>query len=128
MIYAHSFIEEQRADLAMGYLAGLDGPEALELRAKAHLLAGEFTPAANLYERLDQSEQQATAAWLGQDIDTVLDVGNSTEKAIAEFLTARNGNSDQQALGPLALNQAMLEQSREARQLLDRLLAEKPVP
>ncbi|MCG6903272.1 MAG: hypothetical protein LJE68_11385 [Rhodobacter sp.] len=119
-LFAKAYLKERRADLAMGYLAGLSDAESRGLRAKTHALAGEHARAASEFERLGDKDARARSSWRGGDWQTVAEIGAPAEMAAAGLVS--DPPTPDPDLGPLATNRKLLERSQETRQLLANLL------
>jgi hypothetical protein len=130
ILYARSFVDEQKADMAMGYLAGLTSPEAKMLQASALAMTDKFGRALDVYEQLGEDQQLARTAWRGRAWARVIAVGTETEREAAQLLlnqTARPA-SDETNTATLKGSRSLLKQSRESRLALVRLLDEKTLP
>jgi len=130
VLYARSFLDENRADLAIGYLAGLNDPTALELRARAHVQALEFDRAAKTYADLGKVQEQARAVWRGQDWEAARELGSDAERAAVRVATgpASETGTDAAAPGSLAYGEGLLDRSRQTRLVLTTLLSETTSP
>lgn len=125
LLYAESFLGEGRADLAIGYLAGLQDVEALQLLARAHAQAGEFARAEALFAELGAEDARAQTAWRALDLETVRQIGSAEQRAAAEMAVAPapDGTGATDAPVTLAESARALEQSRQTRDVLATLLA-----
>ena len=129
-LYARSHVGEGRADLAIGYLAGLSDDESVDLRAQSHVLAQEFDQAADIFEGLGANDDRARAAWRGQMWQEVMEIGSDAEREAAAVVTAARPELAGITTDPITLAQSenLLAQSRAARKILDALLTSTARP
>lgn len=121
LLFAESYVKDQEPDLVMGYLAGLEQPEAVRLRAQAHELAGEFDRAAAAYASLGEAEASLAQSWRAGDLEAVAENGSGDLKRAAEMAL---DTEDPEAAGPLARNRSLLSKSQNTRDVLNQLLGE----
>lgn len=104
-------------------LAGLDGPDAMALRAEALAMAGNPRAAAPLLADLGQSDAAARAAWTGGDFAAAA-AHSEKLKSAAESLNLLAPRAQQDTPGAtLSGSKALLEDSAAVRQALESLLA-----
>lgn len=127
LLYARSYLLEARADLAIGYLAGLNDDTALRLRAAAHEAAGEYAAAAVVLEQLGDTAARDAALWRAGTATAEQEHLSEPQRQAAALATAPlvPDAVDETANppGPLARNRALLEHSRAAQTALTDLLA-----
>lgn len=126
-LFASSFLQEKRPELAIGYLAGLTDDESERLRAESHLLAGEYDRAASVYSEIEDTSSVARAAWRGENWGMASETGTDAERAASELALAPEPNPES-AAGPLAHNRDLLARSQETRQRLADLLNDTANP
>lgn len=129
-LFARSFLLDQKANLAIGYLAGLIDAEAMELRARALDMAQDYKRAVAAYAELGQPDAQARAAWRGQDWSTVQATGTAAERAAAVAISKPLPTETFETNQPptLALTETLLTRSRASRDVLAALLKDIPKP
>jgi len=125
LLYARAALQENNPDVAVSYLAGIDGPEAKSLRAQAFDLAGDHPAAMQLYGELGDAQGQQRAAWLGGLWPAVEAIDPGAEGAAARLMAAPPAALPET---PIAQSRALVEASREVRATLDRLLQDVPPP
>ncbi|MGH1330230.1 MAG: hypothetical protein ACRBBK_05065 [Paracoccaceae bacterium] len=123
-LFARAALMQGRAQVAVGYLAGIDGVEAELLRARAFEAAKDETRAAEVFESLDKINEAARSAWRGGDYARVERIGSPQEQRVANLATSQPPEA---ALG-LATNRALVEQSVAARKALNDLIRSLPNP
>ncbi|WP_172297624.1 hypothetical protein [Pseudoruegeria sp. HB172150] len=138
LLYARAYLEERRPDLVIGYLAGLESIEAKEMRAKALEMANEYTQAAETYTELGDEAARARALWRSEDWSAASEIVEGVEKEAAALAGGTSaplnipeppgGETATEVPGALAQSRALLDESREARRILERLLAGSPPP
>ena len=106
-------------------VVGLGGADAEEIRAQARALTGDHAAATEAFMALDNPEQAKRQAWLAGSWDSVQTVAEGPMAQAAALMVSTNAPPPAQQSEPqgvLARNRALLEQSAEARALLDGLL------
>ena len=126
-IFARSFVEENRPEMAIGYLAGLVDEESAVLRARSHSLAGEYARAATVFAKLGDADSTARAIWRAEDWAQAAESGTEAEQAAA-MLTYQPGIDGSSIPGPLARDRALLNRSKDTRQRLAELLDTTGIP
>ena len=112
---------------AQAYLTGLEGADAMALRAEALTMAGDPRAAAPLLADLGQSDAAARTAWSGGDF-AVAAAHSDRLKDAAAGLGLLSPQARKGAPGAtLSGSKALLEDSAAVRQVLEGLLA-APVP
>lgn len=142
-LFAKAAMMEGRPDVAVGYLAGLDGDAANLLRAEAMEKAGDFAQAARVFHLIGLEERGIRAAWRGGIWNDVANRSGTLAAAAAVMVgrpplaaaspiagaedprkatlptPAISETSETQP--PLARAKALVEESRATRALLDEL-------
>lgn len=65
LLFANAAMIEGRPEVAVGYLAGLEGADAVKLRAQAMEQAGDFAQSARLFATIGLDDNSTRAAWRG---------------------------------------------------------------
>ncbi|GGD22812.1 hypothetical protein [Sinisalibacter lacisalsi] len=131
LLYARAALMEGRPDVAIGYLAGIDGEDAGRLRASALERASDHAGALRAHLANGDGALGENAAWRGGLWEDLTNMGEGPRRDAAMLMIARDGAADGAALSPstpLASSTALIENSREARAVLDRLLQSTEVP
>ncbi|WP_114288009.1 hypothetical protein [Candidatus Halocynthiibacter alkanivorans] len=111
---------EGKPQVALGYLAGLEGDEIEALRAEIYAGAQDFERAAAIYARLNQAEDQAREAWRSGDWSTVSELGDDSRKAAADLALAPRPDT-------VETNRELLQSAGQTREVLKQLLQDMPV-
>jgi hypothetical protein len=111
---------EGKPQVALGYLAGLEGDEIEALRAEIYAGAQDFERAAAIYARLNQTEDQAREAWRSGDWSTVSELGDDGRKAAADLALAPRPDT-------VETNRELLQSAGQTREVLKQLLQDMPV-
>ncbi len=148
MLYARAYLAEQRPDLVIGYLAGLEDAAAKTLRAKALEISGDHLQAGRIFAEIGNDEAHARAIWRGRQWDdaSVLssgaeaeaaalarpdswpdsDTGLPTSEAAVSVSDLANPSDPLAApsppRSPLAVSRSLLERSQDTRRVLRNLL------
>lgn len=126
LLLARAALDENRPAVAIGYLAGLTDPAALDLRAEALEKAGDHPGAVRAYEAAGEPEQMLRSAWRGGLWSEVtrLDqgpIGSAAQLMVDDPVPGRRRVADD-GQPTLALAQSLIDESKAARQTLDALL------
>jgi hypothetical protein len=111
---------EGKPQVALGYLAGLDGDEIEALRAEIFAGAQDFERAAAIYAGLNQTDDQAREAWRSGDWSTVSELGDDSRKAAADLALAPRPDT-------VETNRELLQTAGQTREVLKRLLQDMAV-
>ena len=126
ILIARSALTEGRPEVALGYLAGLDSPDALELRAASLSGLGRHEDAAELFAILQKPDATLSELWRS---GTWAALGRSPNETLAATASLVSSSDAQLAdATTLSAYQSLLTASAGARTTLDRLLAEFPTP
>lgn len=143
-LFARAALLDQRPDIAVGYLAGLDDSEANILRAESLEAAGEYERAAQLFESLGQPDRAISSAWRGGIWSSLAERDIGALATAAALMIGRPVPAFEQSspegtpapelmevagpdpVTPLAQSQALIDQSRATRAVLDALFDEIP--
>jgi len=142
LLYAQAYLLERRPDLMIGYLAGLESPEAKQLLARAQELAEQYDQAAATYAEINDAAGVRRSVWRGGNWQksAALDEGVKKDAALLwtgqdapepDLPVAVNDGIVEQELPPpgsLAESRALLEGSQNAREILEKLLGASGVP
>lgn len=131
LLFARAFLLEERPDLVIGYLAGLEGKEAKMMLAKAHELAGEYVRAAAVYREIDDDAARIRATWRGEDWSATAEIAEGPQSEAAALAAIDvpafpDTPSPETGPGPLTVSRSLLDQSTETRRILEDLLATTP--
>ncbi len=125
LLYARAALLDSRPDVAIGYLAGLQGDEAETLRAQALAHAGDYAAATSKYESLGNTEAALHNAWRGglwPDVARLDSTGPEGQAASLMDGTAQIP-VDPLPTTPIAKSEALIQNSQAVRQTLDALLS-----
>ncbi|MBY6003921.1 hypothetical protein KUV62_08385 [Salipiger bermudensis] len=109
--------DPQQAEIA---LIGLQGDDALELRARARAMMGDYTYAQTAFGSLGETGEARRAAWLAGDWDAV--EGEEDALAAAAALVDSGLPAESGAVPSLALAEALATSGAETRDTLRALL------
>lgn len=123
-LFARAALMQGSAQVAVGYLAGIDGVEAELMRARAFQAAKDETRAAEIFEGLDKISEAARSAWRGGDFSRVERIGSPQEQTVASLANEQPPNPE---LG-LEKNRTLLAQSAASRAALNELIRSLPEP
>jgi hypothetical protein len=121
---ARSELALGNAQAALKLLAGLAGPEVLELNATAHRQLGAYPAARQTLDSAGKTEESNRLAAWEANWNLLKKQGPSAWAKAASLLELEAGGQE----GSLAESQAMLDESADARQAITALLAEVPSP
>lgn len=109
-------------------LLGLDGRDAISLRAQARRLVGDHDAARILFNASNQPQQALDAAWFAQDLDQLAEAEDPTLRHTAEVLqdSLRTPIPEQNAT--LERHRGLLESAGTLRDAMVKLLATKRTP
>lgn len=124
ILFARASLMQGRAQVAVGYLAGIEGEEANFLRAQAFQAAKDEVRAAQVFESLDKINEAARSAWRGGDYSRIERIGSPQEQTVASLA---NEQPPKPELG-LATNRALVAQSAASREALRALIRSLPNP
>ncbi|KPN61808.1 hypothetical protein SAMN04488527_103168 [Aliiroseovarius crassostreae] len=128
LVYATIALLEGKSEVALGYLAGLETPEANLLRAQAWEVSGDFDAAAEIYRTLGETEKQVKAELRGGDWDGLSQSGPVALKDMGRLISASSTQDVDQNVGSLARNASILTESAAMRTTIENLLTELPHP
>lgn len=128
LLLAEALLQQRRADVALGYLAGLNDESALLLRAEAFEQMADHAAAAEVYGQLGLPEDQLSEAWRGGQWDAVADSGEGVTRDASELMLLGPADALAEAETPLAESSALIENARKSRETLESLLRAFPDP
>lgn len=128
MIFAEIALKQLKPDVALGYLAGLESETALMLRARAMAMAKDYKSASQLYQLLNEQEEQQVADWRSGAWKTLSAQSNSPLRDASRLMLTAQDKSAITSQGTLAQNAALLEASENTRSILGKLLSTLPSP
>lgn len=123
-LFARAALMQGRPQVAVGYLAGIEGDEAELLRARAFQAAKDETRAAEVFESLNKINEAARSAWRAGDFSRVERIGSPQEQTVANLATDPPSNPQ---LG-LATNRALVAKSAASREAFNELIRSLPNP
>jgi len=128
MIVARAALVELDARQALALLAGMVGAEPAALRAEAYSLLSDHAAAAEAYRRAGLPDRAAAEHWRAGDWDAVRGNGTEPQRAVLALEPTADAAGPPGRLAPeepvsLASGQALLEESRLARDAWSALLA-----
>lgn len=127
-LFARAALLDDRPDIAIGYLAGLDGAEVDRLRATALERAADHDGAARAYAAIGDVGRFQAVAWRGGLWVDLAARGDGAKQALARIMAGETGAEPGGGETPLAASSALVETSRMTRGLLRDLLGSVPVP
>lgn len=122
MIYARIALAQEKPQVAVGYLAGLDAPEALRLRARALSMARDHPGAMAAYADLGDGDARVREAWRGGNWEALSDLDDGALGEAAALMTDTGPLVDPMIETPLARDRALIAKSRDTRARLDALM------
>ncbi|MDP3341326.1 hypothetical protein [Frigidibacter sp.] len=128
MLAARAALVERDASQALALLAGMVGAEPAALQAEAHSLAGDHAAAATAYRRAGLPDEAAAEQWRAGDWQAVRSSGTDPQRAVLALgppddVAGAAVTPLPEAPVSLAGGQALLEESRSARDAWSALLA-----
>ena len=129
LLFARIALAEEKYQVAISYLTGLEDAAAQEVRALALAGLRDHDAAAAVWASLGNAEAQARQAWRGGDWAGLarLDEG-ALGRTGALMLAAGNPQAEPGDDGTLARDAALLDRAREMRHVLEDLLENLPPP
>ena len=136
-LFARAALIEERPDIAISYLAGLEDDQAKRLRAQALDLAQDHPSAMRAYQELGDTSAQRRVAWQGGLWEDIARIDDGVEAEAGRLMSGEMaqapGSEGRQAVPPLpttplAKTAALLEASQAARATLDMLLQGIAIP
>lgn len=127
LLRARAALLDMRPLRAEADVIGLGGPDAEEIRAEARAMTGDHEAATRAFQSIEDTEKAKRQAWLAGAWGNVQDADDGPmAEAAALMVSAQTIEKDTARAnqGVLARNRALLEQSAEARALLDGLLTD----
>ena len=134
LILAQANLKNGAPEKAAAILKDQKTTKAYQLRAEAYEKLGRMADALEIYRQLSQEPDLVRAAWLGGDWKMVQAHGetllsDAARIAIQTSKTAGETNQVRAEHGPsapsISLNRKLIEESRQTREVLARLLASK---
>ena len=126
VLFARVALLEGQAGVAMGYLAGLDDPAAVRLRARAQSALADHEGAASSWAQLDEEQARWDAAWLAGDWELLEHAKGTHYQEVAQIMlqdrleeAAQDGLPEGNAM---SRGQDALSQSQRIRSTLSNLL------
>ena len=123
-------LTQEKYNVAMGYLAGLDDPDSMLLRAEVLIGKQETSAALDIYEKIGETERLLNLSWrAGLWQETATRAGGELG-AIGALLTnepngaPKNGDSTSE----LAVDVEMLDRSAQTRTAISELFQRFPSP
>ena len=127
LIFALIGLKQDKPEVALGYLAGLDTPGADLLRAEALMKANQPEAASLIYRNLDAASQQR-ADFHARSWQSLAQNGSNALRETGELLANTENRNIGSEQGLLSQSTELLQQSELARGVLKKLLTEFPVP
>lgn len=126
LLLAEALLQQRRADVALGYLAGLNDEAALLLRAEAFEQMADHAAAAEVYGQLGLPEDQLSEAWRGGQWDAVAESGEGVTRDASALMLLGPNDALGEAETQLAETNALIENARKSRETLETLLTAFP--
>ncbi len=124
-------LAEEDPRSAIEVLATDDAPEASILRAEAFVRLDQHAEAADAYSALGDTDRSLHLSWRGGNLERLASAGVGARSAIASLVLDVRGTND---TGTGAVNEPaddlprLLAEARDARSVIEALLAETPRP
>lgn len=131
LLFARVALQEGSPGVAMGYLAGLAGPDAVRLRARAQNDLEDYANAAISWAEVANIAAEQQADWLaGNWADLATSEGSPYRPVAALMIPPQPMTSEETAPPPSAMGRSRdaLAASRNARAALDSLLQDLARP
>lgn len=125
MLLAQISLGLSQPQVALAQLSGVAGDSADSLRAQANLNAGYHDDAYKLFSGLGDKGRRTQAAWLSDNWQQLLGVDDPVLGSVAE-LTSSNLDTSNTSNGVLKRMRGALEESANARRVVEQLLAAYP--
>ena len=123
LLLARIAVMQDNPGAAIGYLAGLDDPAALQLRADAFSAAKDRDGARMAYAALGDVEAAQREAWTGGLWDYVATEDTGPRGEVARLLSAPATDAPDAAT-PLARDQSLVAEAERTRALIETLLSD----
>ncbi len=139
VLLARSYLKEKRPYKAIEYLVEVQTPESRRLMAEAYELAAEYEKAQREYAEVDDTMAVARTAWRSQNWDAAAKSTSGIKREAATIASERlpetSGASSSQnlgdggalenaiGLGDIGKGQLIVEESKQARRIIDELLS-----
>lgn len=132
LLFAQVALLEGRPEVAMGYLAGLEGEDATRLRAKAQSALSDHHGAALSWAKLDEDQATLNAAWLAGDWELLGQGGDTPYRDVARaMMETPSEGPDAEVVVPenaMSRGQSTLSLSQQTRSALTALLEQTDSP
>ncbi len=123
LLLARIALAQANPGAAIGYLAGLDDPDAMRLRADAYSAAQDREAAREVYDVIGDAEAARREAWTGGLWDYVATQDTGPRGEIARLLSAPSENQPTESSG-LARDRDLVAQAERTRTLIESLLGD----
>ena len=134
-ILASAALADQKPDLAIDLVRDDNGPEANHLKVRAHTILGNLREAAELAALTENLAAQKEALWRAGSWSQLESIGSDAQQKAAilmlehtERITDPAPRPDFENQGSLLRGNALLEQSRTARNAVQALLSDYDLP
>lgn len=124
LLLAGVALSERQPRATVGYLAGLDSPEAARLRAAALALAKDHAGAMAGYAAIGEEDAALAEAWRGGAWDDLAERGDTPFARAAALMRADNAPPVAAEAPPLARGNALIVDSRRTRDILEAILSQ----
>ncbi len=128
LLYAQIALEQNKPNVALGYLAGLEGKAALKLQADALIMAKQYNAAEQVYATLGDTEGQKMANWRSGAWQRLATQDDSAISQASQLMLLPPSPPQPSNEGVLEQNQTLISQSEETRAKLNDLLSAFPSP
>lgn len=122
LIYAKIALAQYKPQVAVGYLAGLDGEEFIRLRAAAMSMARDHAGAMESYAQIKDEDARTREAWRGGFWDDLASRDGNAFSEAGELMQELDAPPDLPQT-PLAMNEALIETSQSTRGTIEALLS-----
>ncbi|MEJ1992997.1 MAG: hypothetical protein P8X50_15260 [Maritimibacter sp.] len=123
LLYARAALLDERPDVAIGYLSGLEGDVAEELRARALAQAKDYRSATSTYEVIGNQQAALDNAWRGGLWPDVSKLDGDGAKGAAAQLMQGGGEAPLPDT-PIARSETLIENSQTIRDTIGNLLSD----
>ena len=130
VLFARMALAEEKYEVALSYLVGLNSAEAFFLQALAYEGQEKLSSSAELFNSSHAPEKQLSAAWRAGQWKAVEELDSGVIGQAGRLMQKIGDTGTPQSLdtGTLLIDHELLSQSQESRDVIVGLLAELTVP
>jgi len=135
IILASAALADQKPGLAIDLVRDVNDPEAIHLKVRAHTILGHLREAAELAALTEDLAAQKEALWRAGSWSQLESIGSEAQQKAAKLMLEHSGGvtdpaprPDFENQGALLRGNALLEQSRAARNTVQAVLSDYDLP